>query len=93
MPLGDELVLYGDIYYEHERDLEHGPVEVAVFVDDEPVGRMVHRDGDGWKRMVASTQPEGRPRRARGQVRVEVTADDPNLRTLCWAATTREETR
>lgn len=91
VPLGDELVLYGDIYYEHERDRAHGPVNVAVFVDGEQVGRMVHRDGDGWKRMVASTQREGQPRRARGEVRIEVSADDANLRTLCWAATTRTE--
>jgi hypothetical protein len=89
VPLGDRIVLYGDIYYEHERDLEHGPVDVAVFVDGEQVGRMVHRDGDGWKRIVVSTQLAGRPHRARGEVRIEVSAEDPNLRSLCWAATTR----
>ncbi len=70
VPLGERIVLYGDVYYEHERDLAHGAVDVSVFVDGEQVGRMVHRDGDGWKRMVASTQREGHPRRARGQVRV-----------------------
>lgn len=89
VPLGDEIVLYGGIYYEHERDLEHGPVHVAVFVDGEEIGRMVHRDGDGWKRMVAATQLGGRPRRERGEVRVEVTAENADLRSLCWSATTR----
>lgn len=89
VPLGDEIVLYADLYYEHERHREHAPISVALFVDDEPVGRMTHRDGDGWKRMVASTRHGARGDRERGEVRVEVTADDPHLRTLCWAATTR----
>lgn len=91
VPLGDELVLYGDIYYEHERDLEHGPVVVTVEIDGETAGQMTHRDGDGWKRMVASTRPLGGGERRRGEVTIEVTAPDPHLRTFCWAATTRAE--
>lgn len=91
VPLGDSLVLYGDIYYEHERDREHGPVHVAVRVDGEVVGRMAHADGDGWKRMVAATQRPGRPRRERGQISIEVSAPNPHLRSMCWAATTRRE--
>jgi hypothetical protein len=89
VPLGERLVLYGDLYYEHERTLEHGPIHVAVFVDGEEIGRMVHRDGDGWKRMIASTRFDRRGNRERGDVTIEVTAPDPNLRTFCWAATTR----
>lgn len=85
VPLGDRVVLAGGLYYEHERMREHGPVEVRVLVDGAPIGRMVHRDGDGWKELVAPT-PRGR---ARGDVRVEVTAPDPHLRSFCWAATTR----
>ncbi len=91
VPLGDSLVLYGDLYYEHERDREHGPVHVAVRVDGELVGRMVHADGEGWKRLVAATQRPGRPRRERGQVSIEVSAPNPHLRSMCWAATTRRE--
>lgn len=87
VPLGERLVLYGDVYYEHERHEEHGPVHVAVYVGDEAIGRMVHRDGDGWKRMEASTDVPGAG--ARGDVTIEVTAPNPNLRTFCWAATTR----
>ena len=87
VPIGARLVLYGDVYYEHERHEEHGPVEVAVFVGDEEIGRMTHRDGDGWKRMVAATRVSGAP--AHADVTIEVTAADPNLRTFCWAATTR----
>lgn len=88
VPLGERLVLYADLYYEHERDREHGPVHVAAFVDGEEIGRMVHADGDGWKRMVASTQ-QGEAQKARGDVTIEVTAPNPHLRSLCWSATTR----
>lgn len=88
VPLGDRVVLAGDLYYEHERMLEHGPVSVGVFLGDVEIGRMIHRDGDGWKELTASTRV---PSRAgdRGDVRVEVTAPNPDLRSLCWAATTR----
>lgn len=88
VPLGERLVLYADLYYEHERDRAHGPVHLAAFVDGEEIGRMVHHDGDGWKRMVARTQ-RGGERRERGEVTIEVSAPDPNLRSVCWAATTR----
>jgi hypothetical protein len=88
IPLGDRLVLYAGLYSEHERMEEHPPVRVRVTVDGEPVGSMVHRDGDGWKRMEAAM-----PDRERGDVSVIVEADVPHLRTLCWAATTREGER
>ncbi len=87
VPLGEQLVLYGDIYYEHERNLEHGPIDVVVRVDGEEIGRMIHRDGDGWKRMVASTRT--RSGAERGVVTIEVSAENPHLRSFCWAATTR----
>lgn len=94
VPLGDELVLDADIYYEHERMEEHGPVEIAVTVGGREIGRMVHRDGDGWKRMVARTTGIGpSPRPERGDVAIEVSAPNPDLRSLCWAATTREARR
>jgi hypothetical protein len=87
VPLGQRLVLYGDIYYEHERERTHGPLDVVVRVDGEEVGRMRHFDGDGFKRMEASTAMSDR--RERGTVSIEVTAPDPNLRTFCWIASTR----
>lgn len=89
VPLGDRIVLYAGLYYEHERRLEGGPVDVVIRVDDQVVGRMTHRDGDGWKRMEASTRGLG----ARGTVAVEVSAPAPHRRSLCWAATVREGAR
>lgn len=89
VPLGDELVLHAGIYYEHERNLENGPVHVQVLVDGEEVGRMVHRDGDGWEGMSADPTPLGEDK-ARGDVSIVVSAENPHLRTLCWAASSRE---
>lgn len=93
VPLGDELALAGDYYYEHERHLEHGPTEVAVLLNGAPIGRMTHRDGDGFKRMTLSTRVASRGGGDVGEVTVEVSAVDPNLRTFCWAAHTREGSR
>jgi hypothetical protein len=92
VPLGERLVFHGGLYYEHERKLEGGPIHAVVRVDGEEVGRMVHRDGDGWKRMEVATRSvedvRARPDRL-GEVTVEVSAPDPRFRTFCWSATTR----
>lgn len=96
VPLGDRLVFYGGLYYEHERMREHGPVYVTVRVNGVEAGRMIHRDGDGWKRMEVDPRSAlgvGAPEDARGDVSVEVVAPDPHLRTFCWSATTRSGPR
>ena len=90
VPLGTRLVLYGGVYATHERMGENGPIEVAVKVDGIVVGTMTHRDLDGWKRMEAATAE--RPG-TRGDVSIEVTAVNPNLRTFCWAARTEDGPR
>jgi hypothetical protein len=92
VPLGDRIVLHAGLYYEHERERKGGPVHVNVRVDGEPVGHLVHRDGDGWKRMEAHTGHTASGG-VRGTVEVEVVADDPHLRSLCWAASIREGER
>ncbi len=90
VPLGTRLVLYGGPYSEHERMGEHGPIDVVVKVDGRVAGRMTHRDLDGWKRMevTTATQPG-----TRGDVAIEVSAENPHLRTFCWAAQTQEGPR
>ena len=90
LPLGSRIVLHGGLYYESERNLVGGPVDVRLEVNGEEVGHMVHRDGDGWKRMEALT---GAPPGARGAITIDVRARDPRHRTFCWAATTRLEER
>jgi hypothetical protein len=90
VPLGSELVFYAGLYYEHERMRDHGPVRADIFIDGERRGGMVHEDGDGWKRLVIPTSPQAPG--ARGEVRVEVRAHEPDRRSFCWSATTRETT-
>ena len=89
IPLGERFVLAGGLYYEHERTLEHGPLSVGVFLGEVEIGRMVHRDGEGWKRLSVSTRVASRGDRERGDISVEVTAPDPNLRTFCWTGSVR----
>ncbi|MFW5920588.1 MAG: hypothetical protein ACOCUS_02020 [Polyangiales bacterium] len=93
VPLGERIVLYAGLYNRHERDRDgRRPVYVRVLVDGIEVGRMEHRDGDGWKRMEAlSTADSSLSGRERGDVTIEVTAPKPHHRSLCWSATTRGE--
>ena len=90
VPLGTRLVLHGGVYSEHERMGEHGPIDVVVKVDGRVVGRMTHRDLDGWKRMEAATAERVG---TRGDLSIEVSAANPHLRTFCWAARTEEGAR
>lgn len=87
VPLGERIVLYAGLWWEHERTMAGEPVDVVVRVDGREIGRLTHRDGDGWKRIDVGV-PEAL-RGARGRVDVDVSAPEPHLRSLCWAATTR----
>jgi hypothetical protein len=87
VPLGDHLVLYAGLWWEHERTMDGGPVDVVVRLDGEEIGRLHHVDGDGWKRLEVAI-PEAR-HGGRGAIAIEVSAPNPHLRSLCWAATTR----
>jgi hypothetical protein len=87
VPLGDELVFYGGLYYEHERMRDHGPVRADVFVEGVKRGSLTHRDGEGWKRMSVATNTGNAA--THGTVRIEVTAPDPDKRSFCWSASTR----
>jgi len=88
VPLGERVVLYAGIYYEHERMREHGPATVRVLQGDTELGHLTHQDGDGWERLEAETHPLD-PERTHGDLTVEVTSPLPHLRTVCWSATTR----
>ena len=88
VPLGERLVIHGGLYYAHEREQTRPPVTARVLVDGVDVGRLVHRDGDGWKGVELDPDPLQRGI-VRGDVTIEVTADDPDMRSLCWAASTR----
>jgi hypothetical protein len=85
VPLGEELIFYGGLYYEHERMREGGPIEATISIDDQERARMVHRDGEGWKRLSVPTTAA-----QRGKVEIAVSANDPRSRSFCWSATTRK---
>jgi len=89
VPLGQSLVFYGGLYYEHERMRQGGPVQVSISINGKAAARMVHQDGDGWKRLAFSTR-EASQSRPRGDIAVEVSAENPRRRGFCWAATVRE---
>jgi hypothetical protein len=88
VPLGDELVFYGGVYYEHERMREGGPIQVDISIDGRRRGGMTHRDGDGWQRIA---MPSGTPTAQRGEVRIDVRAKAPDKRSFCWSASTRRK--
>jgi hypothetical protein len=81
--LGDRLLVHGGIDYQAERQRNHAPVSLRVFVNDQWVGELVHRDGDGWSGLEIDTSELGLER---ARVRFETTADDPGARRFCWSA-------
>jgi hypothetical protein len=48
VPLGNVIRGHGGMYWIIERERRGAPVELAVRVDGEEVGRWEHRDGEGW---------------------------------------------
>lgn len=89
--LGERIVLHAGLYYDHERRRLGVPVDLDVSVNGSSLGRLRHLDGDGWKRAEISI-PEAL-RGERGAIAIAVTSPNPDLRTLCWAATVRGPAR
>lgn len=87
VPLGDHITLHAGLYYEHERRREQGPVYLRVEVDGEVLGVMEHRDGDGWAELTVDTSGLDKET---GDIAIVVSAPDPHLRTVCWAASVRQ---
>jgi hypothetical protein len=48
VPLGRTIHGHGGVYWIVERERRGAPVTLTVRVDGDTVGRVVHRDGDGW---------------------------------------------
>jgi hypothetical protein len=86
VPLGDELVFYGGIYYEHERMRQGGRIEATISVDGQVLGKFEHTDGDGYRALRLDTRALGK---RSANVTVAVSARDPRSRSFCWAASTR----
>ena len=90
VPLGRSMVFYGGLYYEHERMRQGGPVQVSILINNKRVAKMVHLDGEGWKRLSFSTRDAGQSQ-PKGDIAVEVSAEHPHRRGFCWAATVRND--
>lgn len=93
--LGQQLVLYAGLYYIDERDLTGVPITIRVLVDGQERAVLTHHDGDGMKRYEVDLKhkPNGAAPRARGEIRIEVSAPDGIRRSLCWAGTIRDGAR
>jgi hypothetical protein len=89
--LGKKLVLYAGLDYHHERDQVGAPVTMRVSSSGTELGRLIHRDGDGMKRVEMSTRAPGLG--IRGDLRFEVSTDRPHLRSFCWAGSIQDTTR
>lgn len=48
VPLGRVIRGHGGMYWIIEREKKGAPITLTVRVDGDVVGRVVHRDGDGW---------------------------------------------
>lgn len=86
VPMGEVLAGHMGLRYESAKKLEHGPVSLAVQIDEGPLHRFMERDRDSWKPFAVPT-PELAGRRAR--VRFSVAARVPGMRHFYFAVDTR----
>ena len=94
VPLGNRLVLYGGLDYHDERDQNKAPIELRVLVNGREVDRFVHRDGDGMARYeVDFSRKLGHELPVRGDLRLEVTTQEPFRRSFCWTGTLQQGAR
>lgn len=86
VPAGERLVLYAGLYYEDERHLEGGPFTVVVRRDGAEIARVVHHDGEGFRRVEIELEDT---RGAPSTYAIETTTRSPKRRSVCWSATIR----
>lgn len=87
VPLGRVIRGHSGMYWIIERELRGAPISLTVRVDGEPIGTVVHKDGDGW---APFELPLGAHERARAR-EVEFAVSSPNYRErhFCFEADTR----
>lgn len=87
VPLGQVIRGHGGMYWMIEREKKGAPVTLTVRVDGEQVGRVVHRDGEGW---APFDFPLGAHAGARAAT-VEFAVSSPSYRDrhFCFEADTR----
>lgn len=81
-------VLHGHhgIYVEAERDQKGAPVSIAFRSGDKSIGKLVHRDGEGWKNFELDTSDlDGQT----AELVAEITSGSRDRRMYCFEADTR----
>lgn len=92
--LGSRVVLYGGLDYHDERDQNKAPVRMRVLVNEREVASFMHEDGDGMARYeVDLGRVFGARLPVRGDLRIEVTSEQPFRRSFCWTGTVRQGAR
>ncbi len=81
--LGQRIVGHGGLYWMIEREQKGAPIALRVEVAGEELGRVVHLDGEGWKRFEL---PLGAHAGRRADVTFAVSSDDHRHRHFCFEA-------
>lgn len=84
--LGTSIVGYSGIDDFENRKRAKGRVRLQIFVGDELVGGVLHKNSWPWTRFEADTRKFAGPKRS---VRFEITSEQPAHRTFCFHAEAR----
>jgi len=83
--LHDELVIDAGLYYEHERDETGPPVTLTVRIDGQEQGKLVHKDGQGFRRLVVATK-----HMIAKTLEIEVHSNRTRNPGFCWSGSVRK---
>ena len=87
VPLGEEIVGHGGLYWIIERERRGAPIDLRVTVDGDEIGRHRHTDGDGWAPFVLPLGAHAGA--AAAEVTFAVSSIDWRHRHFCFEARTR----
>jgi hypothetical protein len=87
VPLAAVIAGHGGMYWMIERERAGAPVSLAVRVDGEELGVVVHHDGEGWRPFEIALGAHAN--RARATVEFAVSARNNQHRHFCFEAVTR----
>lgn len=74
------------LYVEAERDQKGAPIAITFHSGDKSIGKLVHRDGEGWKGFELDTSDlDGKT----GELVAEITSGSRDRRMYCFEADTR----
>lgn len=86
VPIGHSIHGYGGLSWFLTRDGVGTPVDITVKIDGQRIGRVVHRDKQGWKGFDLLT---GAHAGQTANVEFDVRSDSPERRNFCFYADSR----